>query len=903
MLSSPIRCLEIVGRTRELEHLLARRRDASEQRGGGVLIGGEAGIGKTRLLSAFAEACMRTRTRLVRGACREFAQSPLGPLIDVLSQLGEPTDGLRAMPSAEAQLAAIESAFERIFARRTTVVVIEDVHWAGRELIQTLTVLVAAAAAQRALFVVTYRDDEMVASHPNFIAFGKLAREHATSTIGLLRFSLDETIDFLGRALGTTAEASRVELIEVARRSDGNPLFAEELLRHTVDARERPGETRGIPLTLEAVVSERIARCLPRERAILETAALFGRTFDRTELLSLDDEALPTESELARLVDYQLLERDASTRRYAFRHALTRDVMYAAVPHGVALVMHERIADALDERVDAAKDVVEIAHHRWQSGDRVRAAAPCEAAGAIARAQFAWDDCIRWYERAIVAHGDDTAAAARVRLELGKALIAAHDPARGIAEYEAVARWAADRDMHLFVRARKLIAGPLANDGHPERAIALLEETLAALDSRNDAELAAELTLRITSYLMMRPDLREARDSLARLDPTVLASATRAEYLMLRSTIYAHDPNAEAAWRDDAAAACEAYAAIGAEHFKTYVQIEFGTQAMARGDLETARRSLVEASAFTRESATSTNHLPLAFALVECAAGRFDAARAYLAEVSPSPVLISRTLETLVRAQLALADDDTDELRRSADFPLIAELDRANDMENTLRLTALVALTLVRLDRRREADALIARVAPLAMGPFDIVPAVLAMATIQPRAFAAFRLRLEAYPDDAFLAAAAVVLRAEELRDAGEAMDATTLAHARGIFERAGWRLLAARAAELAGDRSGASHYYRLAGHRGGLRRLGIGAFRERDALEDVVAESPLTERERDVALLIASGKSNREAAAALSVSVKTVEKHLSSAYQKLGLQSRAQLAAFVAGARPNEAS
>ena len=131
---------------------------------------GEAGIGKSRLIAEFTAASRNSTARIVRAECREFAQSPLGPFSDILSVLGEPTAFLREAPSSEAQLEELLATFARVFERRATVVIVEDLHWASRELVSALRLLVARAQTQRALFVISYRDNEIVPGHANFIS-------------------------------------------------------------------------------------------------------------------------------------------------------------------------------------------------------------------------------------------------------------------------------------------------------------------------------------------------------------------------------------------------------------------------------------------------------------------------------------------------------------------------------------------------------------------------------------------------------------------------------------------------------------------------------------------------------------------------------------------------------------
>jgi len=863
-----------------------------------VLIGGEAGIGKSRLIAEFADASARSRARIVRAECREFAQSPVGPLAEILKQLGESAAFLYDAQSQDAQVEMLLAKLAAVFDRRTTVVVIEDLHWASADLISTLRLLVTRVETQRALFVVSYRDNEIVPSHPNFIALGKLARERAVSSITLTRFEHDTTVELLERALGAKSRVPHVVVTDVARRSDGNPLYGEELLRHAVDHLADPTDTRDrVPLTLQAVVRERIEHCSSRERTLLERAALVGRDFDLGELASLSaDLSAPTEPELSTLVDWQLLSHDRRTGRYAFRHALTRDVVYESIAGEVAQPFHRLIADALEAQPADALRVAEVAHHRWRSGDRARAAAPCESAGALARAQFAYADSIRWYERAIVAHGSDGAAAMRVRLELGKVLVAVEETARGVAAYETVAAWAQIRDVALFVRARRLIAGTIHNEGRREEAVAILETTLASIDPGAHASLAAGLTLRIVSMRWTGDDPATAWRYLDRLDPATLATEAKAEYFLLRSSLHALDLAADGPWRDDAAQTVTLYGGVGSPRFEHYARVQVGLQAFARGELTGARSSFEAADRCSVESAGGFNELPLSFAILEAAAGRFARVPLWLQRVRPSPQLYSRAMESLALVELALALDDVLGLERYADLGFVDELERGGDTWNAVRLGSTFARALVRLGRHLESDRLLEQVVPLARSTFDVVPAMLGIASLRPALTMPFRALLERDRHAPFLAAAASIVDAETARERGLAVDRDAVAAALTFYDEAGWLVLAARATELQGDDAEALRRYRAMGHVAGVRRLGISALRHSASdAAPLAATGALSRRECEIANLVAIGKSNREAATILAISEKTVEKYLTTIYGKLGLQSRVQLAAYVA--------
>ncbi|HEY6237484.1 MAG TPA: AAA family ATPase, partial [Candidatus Elarobacter sp.] len=282
MVSERVLCPSFIGRAAELEHLRARRRLAGDGFGGGVLVTGEAGIGKSRLLREFQDGLTAAWTQSASTACCEVVQRPLEPLAEVFAQL-LPDDHMASWKTLSKleQFDAIVAAVERIERRRTAVVFIEDVHWGDIELVQILAELVRRAANQRIVFVLSCRDNEITASHPLFAAMGKVLREPALSRLALDPLDGDETARLLHDALGARAPLDAPTLHAIGRRSSGNPLFAEELLRHAIDHRcdRATAAARALPQSLQAVVLERLSGCTPQERAFLDAAAIFGQRF------------------------------------------------------------------------------------------------------------------------------------------------------------------------------------------------------------------------------------------------------------------------------------------------------------------------------------------------------------------------------------------------------------------------------------------------------------------------------------------------------------------------------------------------------------------------------------------------------------------------------------------------
>jgi DNA-binding CsgD family transcriptional regulator len=915
MLSSPVLFSAFAGRESEWDHLAARRREASASRGGLVLVAGEAGMGKSRLIGEFfARGTAGCAT--ARAACRDFAQSPLAPLDDALASLTVEPDprgptasnsggsaaganrggsagashiGGSAAGAIEERVAQIRSAFSARAARRTTVVAIEDVHWADPELLHTLRLLANDAASQRILYIVSYRDDEVNATHPNFIALGRLMRDPATSRIVLGGLEPETMRRLLREATHDAANVAEI-LEDVTARADGNPLFAEELLRHALDAAPG-GAFSGVPISLHTLVRERVLRCTPNESRLLATAAVFGRTFDSRLVATISGvPARDPAADLRRLCDMQLIAPvDGKPQHFAFRHALTRDAIYSEVFPADVGPIHRRIADALEAK-DRDAFALEIAYHYWQSGERFAAAAFARAAG-LARATYAYGEAIRWYERAADAEREP-GAVARALIELGKVLTMIGDVARAIDAFGRAATSALSvNDVGLAVRARKLTAGILANDGRRSEAIALLDATLA-LPAPDDDAVRLGLTLRIISYTLMGQELGDARRRLHELDITTLGAddPLLAEYASLFAIVHAREGDL-AGWRADNDRALSVYRRRGAAMFERYQRAIFAMQAAAVGDLALAYEQLGKALAASTESASSRNDVPAGMALVEFDRGNIRSARAWLERIEPSTQIETRKLRSLAGVQIADALADAELLDRHLDMTLLDEVRGCDDVYGFVQLSCAFAGALANAGDSQAANQLIESALPAIASTYRFCSALATAARVRPDLVSPFAALFEARAGDPFHAAMLALLDAECGRSSGAATNAAS----RGIaahdgFLALGWPLFAARGAELGERPDLAFKLYRTAGHTRGMQRT---------ANHEAAAApwDPLSPRERELAILVGNGKKNREAAAAMRVSEKTVEKHLSSIYEKLALSSRTQLAAYVARA------
>jgi DNA-binding SARP family transcriptional activator len=457
-----------VGRAAEVALLRERHGRAAAGRGQVVLVAGETGMGKSRLVDELlaqlrgpGRACDATTFRCspdhtrsplypVAGVLREDPErwraaaraSGLAPVEAALleTQLGPASDAV-AEPPVEVSpdehhrrlLCALTDVLLEQGDRTPAVLVFEDLHWADPTTLELLEQLVRELAMEPVFVVVTMR--------PEFVpAWTSLS--YAT-VVALDRLSPPD-VELLVSGLldGAPAPAGLVPAID--ERSDGVPLFAEELVLALRDAGSlrRTGEqweladlhrAGDVPDTLHDLLLARLGR-LGSARIVAQVGAVLGRRFDR-ELLDavagLDERAL--DEALARLVDAELLHergRGASAR-YAFKHALARDAAYASLRRAARRTLHARAARALQERrpdtVAAAPEVV--ARHLDAAGEHASAAASWLRAGELALRAPAYAEAMAHYEAGLralaAAAGAPPTLELDLQLGLGRARMAA----------------------------------------------------------------------------------------------------------------------------------------------------------------------------------------------------------------------------------------------------------------------------------------------------------------------------------------------------------------------------------------------------------------------------------------------------------------------------------------------
>jgi DNA-binding CsgD family transcriptional regulator len=390
-----------------------------------VLVGGEAGIGKTRLVQEFA-ARVADRGRVLAGSCVERGADglPFAPFTAALRglvtslgparvaqllpsrRLGELPRVLPALGELDAE-ADTSSASARLFeqmlmllgglaAQQPTVLVIEDAHWAATTSRALLDFLVRnQQAAPTLLIVVTYRSADLGPTHALRTMLAELDRIDWVTRRELGRLTQPDVARQIESILNQEPAPELVD--DIYRRSDGNPLFVEALLA---------GGTSGdnaVPESLRDLLLTPIRRLPDDAREVVRVAAVGGVRVGHDLLATvaqLQDEPLSDALRVAVAANTLEVERDS----YVFRHALIREAVYADQLPGDRVRTHLHYAEALEANSALAPDgraAIELAHHWNAAGDLPRALNAAWRAAAEAEASLAYSEQLHMLTRVL----------------------------------------------------------------------------------------------------------------------------------------------------------------------------------------------------------------------------------------------------------------------------------------------------------------------------------------------------------------------------------------------------------------------------------------------------------------------------------------------------------------------
>lgn len=432
-----IRSARLIGRADELMWFDRALERAAKGTPSTVLLGGDAGIGKTRLVDEWGRRAREADARMLLGHCLEMSAAalPYAPVIDALRRLvaatpaarraewfgpstayGEVTPLIRELdgqrPRHESvELQPIDSRQTRLFeqlvglleraaARLPIVLAVEDLHWADQSTLDLVGYMASTIRDAGVVLVLTYRSDELTRRHPLRPLLARLTRDPAVARTALSPLARVEVAELAEAIRGEPPPTALID--EIHTRSEGNPFFAEELLAATDD-------DATLPPALHDALLARVDRLSEDAQTVVRVAAATGRDVDH-ELLEVVTGAY------AGVTGTRLLQalRDAVAGHvlvvggegvgYAFRHALLQEAVHADLLPGERVRLHALVADALAERPELAAPAdatAALAWHYAASHDQPRALAASVAAAESATRAVAHADALRHLERAL----------------------------------------------------------------------------------------------------------------------------------------------------------------------------------------------------------------------------------------------------------------------------------------------------------------------------------------------------------------------------------------------------------------------------------------------------------------------------------------------------------------------
>jgi ATP/maltotriose-dependent transcriptional regulator MalT len=969
-----------VGREAELAELEAVLADASAGRPTIAFLAGESGVGKTRLLSEFER---RARAGdppvcVIGGDCVELGEGelPYAPIVAALRPLARQHDpvldglpaasraelgalipglGGAAAPESESDDAAAQARvfealltlFEALSRERTLLVSIEDIHWADSSTRAFLAFLARSLCNERVMVVASYRPDELHRRHPLRPLLAELERNASARRVELSPLTRGELREQLTDILGGAPDEELLDRLWA--RSEGNPLFTEELLAAGLDGR---GAT---PPTLRDALMVRIERLSESAQELLRLLAT-GRRLD-TALLA-DASALdPAELRAAlREVVASHIVSAGEDGWYSFRHALLREVVADDLLPGERAELHLALAGALERRAaeegDGAHLSAGIAHHYYAAGEQSAALAASVRAAEAADRVHAHAEAAALFERALELWDrvpDPEQLTGTDQVELLRRAALDHAAEGDVARQE-----------HLVRRALDL----LDPEAEPRRAAALLENLGRAQWSLNRGNEGIETA---ESGLALLPQDEPTRERARILSWIAKARMLQGRYVQslelageaIEVAEAVNDPLAEGRARNARGTSLAGLGEIDAGIAELRKALEIALKHEYLTEMKSAYTNLAEAFYFygrTREALESVKEgqrvatelsdrsdwLALMVAEMSLAIGDWKGAQEAMPTTERRYVGTSLIYLLLQRASIALGVGDHEEARQNLErvSEFVADSSEPQFHGAWGTLSARLALREGDIDTaRRVVDEALDRIEFCTEDASRIVR--LSAVGVAIEADAAQRARDLGEDAGPALARGEIMLaRVRAAAEGSRPMDRGWLLTAEAHWSRAegdaeptlwadsaaAWdeierpyeaavaRFHEAEAHLAAGDRQAAGSVASLA--LATARHLGAGWLeREVEGLcsrarlqlegagdtaeEAVEAAEPaedepfgLTPRERQVLTLVSEGRTNREIGDTLYMAEKTASVHVSRILAKLSVRSRTEAAA-----------
>jgi len=505
----------LVGREREQAMLRERLSEMLAGRGRVVLVGGEAGIGKTTLVEDLAIDAEEQGSLVLWGHAYDLSVTPpYGPWLEIFRQYRGLAPNLPPVPafifdaealakigSQEALSMAVADFLRSVAAQQPLMLVLDDLHWFDQASSDFLRYLARQIADQRLLLTATYRSDELHRRHPLYTLLPLLVRE-----AGAVRLEVHPLDEGGHRALiqqrYVLAEPDQERLEHyLVDRAQGNPLYASELLHALEDegvlSRDADGWALGgleqprMPQLLMQVIEGRLARLSDETRELLQIAAVIGQTVPLIlwqQVSGVVDEELVAVIEQGQAAQV-LIEIDNGTS-YQFRHALIREALYEEVVAPRRRLWHRKIGEVLAETRGAEPD--SVAYHFLQAGD-TQAIGWLIRAAERARRAYVWSTAAERFDAALARMAEQEAPARDQWVILTRlALVVRYaDPRRAVALLEEAAKLAREAEVPGMVAFTTFLAGlNRCNIGDSRTGLPMMMQASNAFDALSAEDLA-----------------------------------------------------------------------------------------------------------------------------------------------------------------------------------------------------------------------------------------------------------------------------------------------------------------------------------------------------------------------------------------------------------------------------
>ncbi|MFI7135529.1 AAA family ATPase [Nonomuraea sp. NPDC050153] len=533
-----------VGREEELAALSESFDEARKGRVTAVLLGGEAGVGKTRLVQRFAEQCQMSGAHVLFGGCVELSTEGLayapftaalrqlvreqGPaavagllpdgaerdLARLLPEFGEPSGDGETDTGRARLFEQFLTLLERLAVPRPTVLVIEDIHWADRSSRDLIAFLSRNLHAPQVLIVMTYRSDDLHRQHPLRPVLAELGRVNGVHRLDLPRLSRDEVAQQMAGILGEVPQYVKVE--KVYERSEGIPLFVEAMLEG--------GEDCTFPESMQDLILNSVERLPEETQRLLRVAAAGGIRVSHKLLAAVSGLSdVELETALRPAIAGNVLQI-ADNRAYVFRHSLIREAVHDELLPGEHQRLHARYAEEISKDrglVPPGRAAVELAHHWYGARNDTWALISAWEAARKSFTAFAYTEAVPLLERVLMLWDRVPDAAQLIGADHTAVLERASEAANSGGDV--------DKGMK-FVKAA---LSELDENEQPARVAQLIVRRAAFLNSKGqlgviddlrhalrlvpgDSLDRAEVVTPLSRHLMLRGEIAEANELIAK---------------------------------------------------------------------------------------------------------------------------------------------------------------------------------------------------------------------------------------------------------------------------------------------------------------------------------------------------------------------------------------------------